>query len=209
MNITFTGLDNKTTRAHIDLLLKDPRVELGVLLSANPDGRNRYMYPHQVQTVLEWCTGRSAMHVCGGARNQLFGSRIDHLVNLAGRIQVNGALEAPDVEAICRRFPEKEFITQHTAMNRGLLAVPFENHLLLVDGSGGRGISPQVWQRPETKKRVGFAGGLGPSNVAREVERIKMVAQEPFWIDMEGRLRDSQDWFDVEKCLDVLRALPI
>lgn len=209
MNITFTGIDSKTTRAQIEILLDDSRVELGILLSANPEGRNRYMNIDQVHTILEWCAGRSALHICGRARDQLIQRQINHLVKLAGRIQINGGLEAPDVDAICRQFPEKEFITQHMEMNRGLLCVRSENHALLVDGSGGRGISPQVWQRPETKKRVGFAGGLGPSNIAREVERIKMVAQEPFWVDMEGRLRDSQDWFDVEKCLDVLRALSI
>ena len=209
MKITFTGLDNKTTRAQVEALLKDPRVELGVLLSANPDSRNRYMYPHQVQTMLEWCAGRSALHVCGGARRQLFNGQIDHMVNLAGRVQVNGMLEVSDVENLCRRFPTKEFITQHTTINRNMLEVSTENHVLLVDGSGGRGISPKSWQRPDTAKRVGFAGGLGPSNIVQEVELIKRVAREPFWIDMEGQLRDYQDWFDVAKCLDVLSALPI
>jgi phosphoribosylanthranilate isomerase len=88
-----------------------------------------------------------------------------------------------------------------------LLAVDAPNHSLLVDGSGGRGLSPERWVKPTTSKRVGFAGGLGPDNISAEYARIKEVAEGDFWIDMEGKLRDENDWFDTEKAYRMLRNL--
>jgi hypothetical protein len=68
---------------------------------------------------------------------------------------------------------------------------------LLVDASGGRGVSPISWDRPNTRKPVGYAGGLGPNNLAKELPRIAAVARDPWWVDMEGKLRDESDWFAV------------
>ena len=71
-----------------------------------------------------------------------------------------------------------------------------DNHALLVDGSGGRGVSPESWARPETYKQVGFAGEMGPENLALELPRIALVAASESWVDMEGKLRPA-DWFDI------------
>lgn len=77
-------------------------------------------------------------------------------------------------------------------------------HQLLVDASGGRGVSPAEWTRPNTTRAVGFAGGLGPDNLAGELPRIAAVARGPWWVDMETKLR-TDDWFDIalaERCSD-------
>lgn len=108
------------------------------------------------------------------------------LVSGFQRIQVNGLLEIPDVRYLCRLYPRHTIITQHTPQNRYLLAVDAENHALLVDGSGGRGISPSAWNQPATEKAVGFAGGLGPDNLATELQTIRRIARPGWWADMEG-----------------------
>jgi phosphoribosylanthranilate isomerase len=79
-------------------------------------------------------------------------------------------------------------------------------HALLVDQSGGRGIKPEQWVRPNTSKPVGFAGGLGPNNL--DAEMRKMPLRPRSWVDMESGLRNEQDWFDVTKaeaCIKIWR----
>lgn len=208
MKITFTGVDRRTTKGEIEGLLADDRVEIGVLYSAHPDGRNRYMEEDEILRALEWCGGRAALHLCGSLpRTRLITGDIDAMAVLVGRVQVNGVIPPGQVNEICRMFPMHQIITQHTDRNARLLDVPSDNHAVLVDGSGGRGISPDRWVRPLTGKSVGFAGGLGPSNVVDALEGIRVVARDPFWIDMEGKLRDDDDWFSVWRCHDVLEAI--
>jgi phosphoribosylanthranilate isomerase len=51
----------------------------------------------------------------------------------------------------------------------------------------------------------GYAGGIGPENVIEILKKIGDVAGEtPFWIDMESRVRDDQDRFDITKAESVL-----
>lgn len=208
MKITFTGVDRRTTKGEIEGLLADPRVEIGILVSAHPDGRNRYMEPEEILRALEWCDGRAALHLCGNIpRMSALAGDLDAMIAMAGRIQVNGTLPTHLVADFCRVFPRHEIITQHTDRNYRLLGVGANNHSVLVDGSGGRGISPAGWVRPMTGKSVGFAGGLGPDNIATEIARIYEMAREPFWIDMEGKIRDGNDWFSVWACHNVLEAI--
>lgn len=75
------------------------------------------------------------------------------------------------------------------------------------DASGGRGIAPASWPAPPAgpKVRVGYAGGLGPDNVA---EVIGVLKQSPgAWIDMETRIRNEQDAFDIGLCRQVCEAV--
>jgi phosphoribosylanthranilate isomerase len=81
------------------------------------------------------------------------------------------------------------------------------NHCILIDDSGGRGISPSIWSAPHTSKQIGFAGGLGLDNLAGELEKIHAVAGTGSWVDMEGKLR-THDLFDLDKaeaCINILR----
>jgi hypothetical protein len=68
-------------------------------------------------------------------------------------------------------------------------------------------MSPEQWDRPDTCKPVGFAGGLGPNNILVEIQRISSVATGNWWVDMEGKLRDKNDWFDLTKAMAVVAAL--
>ena len=203
--ITLTGADERTDVG----LLAGLDAEIGLLYTATPEGRNRY-------PRWEWISAaaaelpRASLHVCGrGARELLMAGVLD--VGSFQRLQVNGALEPENVEALCCLYPEHTIITQHHPRNRALLAVEADNHAVLIDGSGGRGISPDGWEPPVTGKACGFAGGLGPDNLASEGAAICAVARPGWWADMEGKLR-VDDWFSTElaaECVTVFRRLLI
>jgi hypothetical protein len=80
----------------------------------------------------------------------------------------------------------------------------------LYDYSHGAGILPPGWSHPLAGTGIpcGFAGGLSPENVAREIERILAVAGDsPFWIDAETHLRsDDGRRFDLDRVRLFLEA---
>lgn len=204
--ITFTGVDERTNLADL------PRgVEYGVLFTVSPDGRNRYPSRKNAAAIMAALTGGGhavALHVCGArARSELVNGQLMDLTAWPERIQVNGRLEPWELEDICRQHAQHEIITQANEWNTSLLDCECDNHAILVDASGGRGRSPASWKRPQTEKAVGFAGGLGPDNIADELQRIRAVAVGDWWIDMEGKLRDQDDWFDVSRVRAVLGAV--
>lgn len=192
--ITVTGADERT-----DLFrLAKIDCEVGLLYTATPEGRNRYPRREWLAEAVKRLP-RVALHVCGRmARNELTLGRLDDLVVNVQRIQLNGAMLVEECARICQMYRSKTVITQHREENRFLLDVNSRNHAVLVDGSGGRGILPPLWARPNTAKPVGFAGGLGPDNLAEQLREIAFVAVRPWWVDMEGRLR-VDDWFSCGK----------
>lgn len=204
-NLTLTGVDVRT-----DLAALPTGCEIGVLYTEKPEGRNRYPSFFDAVRILRHLNElgyKTALHVCGTpARESLKQKWLVDFEPLVQRIQVNGVLAPEELSLILRLYPDHEIITQHTSRNACLLDVPGVSHSLLVDGSGGRGISPEAWVRPMTHKRVGFAGGLGPQNIAYELPRIEQVATGNWWADMEGNLRDESDWFSVDKANQVADA---
>jgi phosphoribosylanthranilate isomerase len=205
--VTLTGADERTDIARLVQLAHDhPYLEIGLLYTSTPEGRNRYPsleWLHKASAALQ---GRCAIHICGsGARQQLREGALANLVGNAWRVQVNGIVHPDDVLALANRVPI--LITQHNEKNLTLASTRIAiNHRLLVDGSGGTGRSPERWERPKTHLQVGFAGGLGPSNIGAEITKIHAVAKGRYWIDLEGKLR-TNDWFDLALCEQFLQEL--
>lgn len=57
-------------------------------------------------------------------------------------------------------------------------------------------------------ERWGYAGGLGPDTLATQLPRIAAAAGgQPVWVDMESRLRDAQDRFDIGAAARCLQAV--
>lgn len=138
------------------------------------------------------------------ARLALLAGRLDSILIGFQRVQINGAVSQMEIEHACYDHPEIQFITQHNKHNLDLLKFKAPNHQILVDASGGRGISPDKWIRPETDKIVGFAGGLGPDNLVEQMKVIRgLAADEPSWVDMEGKLR-VDDWFSIAKAREAI-----
>lgn len=204
--ITCTGLDEQTDLDKVNLLAI-PGVEFAVLLSENPEGRNRYPSLHYIKYVADILTDRLAVHICGQtARKCLLSSDYDKLLEPVARIQVNGKVTTDELVWITKHFPHHQIITQEAGTPQTYLDPNemTENHMILVDASGGRGKSPDEWFAPKTIKKVGFAGGLGPDNLATEILRINEVSRNGWWIDMESKLRNENDWLSLEKCVQVI-----
>jgi hypothetical protein len=207
-SITVTGLDERTNLADAFRLVA-PDVEFGILVSLTPEGRHRYpslLWVLQAATALR---EHAAIHVCGSnARREALAGNLDPILTKVRRIQVNGTVSADELALFLRRFPSQVIITQHQPANASLMNIVDDTgrHAVLVDASGGRGISPDEWQRPAGAKPVGFAGGLGPDNLADEIPRIAAVAHGHWWVDMEGKLRDDGDWFDLARARAAIDA---
>lgn len=223
---TLTGVDETTP---IDTLIAlteaHPIVEWGILFSPSRQGQpGRYPSHGAIQRILDGLPvhARVALHLCGRAVPDLLDGELT-VQALAGRIAARGgrlqfnvnargnpALVATLVDWLETHPNDVPAITQHNASNAPLLdrLRHRPNHAFLVDASGGRGIDPGGdWPAPQAE-RWGYAGGLGPDNLAVQLPRIAAAAgKHPVWIDMESRLRDAQDRFDLgaaERCLQAV-----
>lgn len=211
VGITLTGADEQTPLRELKDLATRAGVEVGLLLTCNPEGRNRYPGRYWLEQAVFLLDIRCAVHVCGREARRLALQGSFPWLRHAGRLQINGAVSPEEVEQALRIVPH--VITQHGARNPDLSALDLPGHCILVDGSGGRGLSPEKWVRPSfapASKPVGFAGGLGPDNLAEELPRIAEVATGTWWVDMEGKLRGKgDDRFSLRKaheCVDIMHA---
>jgi len=218
---TLTGADDTTD---IDALWETanafPIVEWGILYSETQRGNGRY----PSEAWLERLVSRArpggdvpnlALHVCGRAVRDLIAG-VGPVVDTArhfGRIQVNFRAENFEIEAIremVRRHAGQTIITQHNAANLDLWrALQAEsNHVVLFDASGGRGLARTDWPAPLPAVSCGYAGGLGPDNIADALFAIQRAAGvSPYWVDMEGKLRTADDRFDLNLAQVVLERL--
>jgi len=195
--LTCTGVDSNT-----DISALPRGIEYGVLFSCSQEGNNRYPSEKEVLRItneLREANHRVALHVCGReAREKVLTGRCPAVWN-ARRIQINGDITPFELISLCENYPTHIIITQYNSSNQNLYWIAKENHVRLVDGSGGRGILPEEWSCPLDQKCVGFAGGLSPKNIDVELRKIVFAADTHFWVDMEQSLRDEKDMFDVSK----------
>lgn len=81
----------------------------------------------------------------------------------------------------------------------------------LFDLSHGAGVLPEGWPALSKMERplrwYGYAGGLGPHNLAEQFPLIEVAAEGfQFWIDMETHVRTDGrfDLDKVERCLEIV-----
>jgi hypothetical protein len=221
LHCTLTGADDTTS---IDDLfaLQDrfPFVEWGILYSESQRGIGRYPSGDWLVALTDRLQAEEkprsfALHVCGRAvRDLLAGAgEVCRVASVFPRIQINfRAADYPleQIRATLRRHGSQSVITQHNSANETLwkdLACE-TNHTILFDTSGGRGIAPASWPAPLPTALCGYAGGLGPGNIRGELPAIRRAARgTAYWIDMEGKLRDAQDRFDLNAARNVLEAV--
>ena len=215
---TLTGVDEHTPIHKIARLQRQyPFVEFGVLVSPKRAGTGRYPSYQWIDALLSdgaISRRQMALHVCGEAVERLLSGApddMDRLSRLTRRVQLNfrysPALRDRLAKLIYER-PGATFITQYNEANCDVWnECPAPNHQVLFDRSGGRGITPDGWSVPHSRAQFGYAGGLGPENLAQQLPRIHAAAAgHNYWIDMESGLR-TEDRFDLDKAEQVLEIV--
>ena len=213
--VTLTGPDTAIEpRALAALARRHPRVEWGVLSSAE---RTEPRYPDDawVDAFLRDCAGvHSAIHLCdrhvdafiaGDAAIRAKAARFER-----AQLNFSQARTPKDLDALARAiaaYPGR-IILQHNDDNAAMIdALSHGVHFdVLFDASSGRGVQPESWPAPLPRVRCGYAGGLGPANVAAELPRIGAASGAlPFWIDMASSLREAGSGaFSLAACERVL-----
>lgn len=217
---TFTGVDGKTDLNRIiKLHEKYQFLEFGVLYTNSPDDKDeRYMSPSIAERVVEylsWSGVYTALHICGRAVDDFLSGENNVLsaASKARRIQLNFKADKCEFspaainKIIMARSPTK-IITQHFPSNFSLYQdITAENHQILHDLSAGRGIATEFWQKPFPDKPTGYAGGLGPNNIANEIGKISTISgDQNCWIDMESGVRKN-GYFSLDLCEEVAKIV--
>lgn len=227
--VTFTGADDRTDPKELIPISREfPFVEWGILFSGSRSGVPRYPSKAWVSELVkvQWATRfvQLSAHLCGKwVRDLVLEGRFSWLeenldfIQSFERIQLNFHAHhhpagEPFLEAL-RLVRGKQFIFQMDGVNDQLWESVHDADLPgvpLFDLSGGAGILPDSWPKLIPGVYCGYAGGLGPENVANQVRAIAHVAYGagPVWIDMETLVRSEDDKvFDLKKCRKVLEAV--
>jgi len=226
--VTLTGADDKTSiEGMLQLSQKFHFAEWAILFSQSKAGVPRYPSLDWVNQLLaSEGTGNFAAHLCGkwvddAQRGRLTFLDDDEVSDFFGRIQLNMAGSRLEK---CLNFENKVWECDFSLIpvifggpySKYNLAIPTDKFRQLgvsplFDASGGRGISAKTWPTiplDEYGKPLfcGYAGGLGPDNLEAELERIsEVVGDAEIWIDMETKLRNDKDEFDLTICERILQ----
>lgn len=209
--VTFTGADDRTSVDRMVEIGSGGYVEWGLLFSRKRQGVGRY----PSLAFLGSLRGRGlrlAAHVCGAYADEIVdtGSSPDFEAVAAelglkfARIQINTAraFDPGWFASFAGRFGAR-------AIAQCREAFPDDARIdWLHDVSAGEGVMPAFRPTPGGAVFAGYAGGLGPENVATELAAIARThpAGRPFWIDMESKVR-TDDVFDLGKCEVVVEAV--
>jgi hypothetical protein len=217
-------------------------VEWGILVSPRTldGGRDRYPsmdWIDKLKLISKIHNLKLSLHICGGwSRNLLLGKIEfpESLLEGFQRVQLNFHAEKNPccVDKFVSAMHRLDSITwkkQWLFQVDGVLGNKYfeavhENGSLdvapIFDASGGLGISPKEWPRPQYHQSGyafspplpiewlyhGYAGGLGPENLEEEINRISAVLRDSYysqcrvWLDMETKVRSDEDrLFDLKK----------
>lgn len=193
-------------------------------MSATRAGQDNRYPTHEWVADLAGSNLNLAGHICGAwARNVTEGGRkfIDvkpHYLELFQRLQLNisHVLDDLDYSNFYRgleQFVGPRLIIQirDTSAWETVLAPVIGKVDILFDCSGGRGILPDYWPRPQHRglllPNFGYAGGLAPANLASQLVKMEEASSgQSVWIDVESGVRTGEvlDMSKVERFLDTV-----
>ena len=231
--VTLTGADESVPPSDLlNLSARYPFVEWGILFSQKRTG-NKPRYPgwpwvRQLVTLLHDYPRADrrlnlSAHLCGAwvdnAMEGILGFPAGMEAEAFQRFQLNFGSklgEAVTNEKLfagvgnVRRNAKIIFGGDYSGVSAANVGLIDNSICPLMDASGGRGISPDVWPDP-IARTTGYAGGIGPDNVVAVLHKLKQVVgiTDTIWIDMESSLRTVTphgDVFDMLKCEAVLQA---
>ncbi len=226
--VTFTGADDSVDPGQLlEISARYPEVEWGILFSQKHQGSPRYPSEKWVVELVARVASskfqpRLSAHLCGKwVRDFVKGidftwetysrglSRSFKRVQLNFHAEWHQAHEKFDT-MLALKGMDYRFIFQVDGVNDGQVRSWCDRGWgsPLFDTSGGAGRVPNEWPESWPELYCGYAGGLGPENIHHQFMAIERVAKGWVWIDMERRVRSADDTkFELEKCLDVLRAV--
>lgn len=220
--VTITGADNKTNpKDLIDLSLKFPFVEWGILVSNSKIGTNRYP---SIEWINKLCFFKQfqnknmnlSLHICGEVCQRILKGEIDvnlkypKLISLDSfdRMQLNFNYKNSKIDLLLMMNSlsdlKQEIIFQYNKSNKEIIDILVNckgnsKWNFLYDSSGGRGVVQKEWEKP-LNAYTGYAGGLNPENLKEELEKIKLLVpnDNKIWIDAESGIRTDNE-FDLDK----------
>ncbi len=146
-------------------------------------------------------------------------SSLHYILPLCQQIQLNshGEILPPNAADNIKRtfarlrYDGQRIIFQMDGVNDQLFhdCADFLDCDALFDQSHGAGVLPEKWPYNFPACQCGYAGGLGPENLAEQLASIATVADDrwPWWIDMETGVRTG-GWFDLAKvrqCCEIVK----
>jgi hypothetical protein len=224
--VTITGADDSIEPSTLVNISREfPFVEWGILFSARHQGSPRYPSIQWVDDLASEFIATDlgslnlSAHLCGRwVRDIVIDGlmplgRVDPL-NIFRRAQLNFHGQYHRAHSSLRRNLAQDhrcWILQDDGANDATINGICLGECIypLFDRSGGAGVLPGEWPAPPVwASYYGYAGGLGPDNLADELQRIAAAARETrIWIDMESRVRSDDDTrFDlakVRRCLEI------
>jgi hypothetical protein len=218
LRVSLNGVDDAAGVAVASLWDEFPFAELGVAWKPRAFGTGSYATTDYIEDFANRFAGqRIALHVCHEAIGDFLRGRgpVSRIAACFPRIQLNFGedhdyrqYDMPLIRDALARHADHVIITPRNASTNWLaeLLSGVPNHEILFDASAGRGQLPSSWSAPLPGITCGYAGGLGPDNIAAELPRIdRAAAGQPYWIDMESRLREDGK-FSISKARKVLEA---
>lgn len=224
--VTLTGADDNTDpKKMAELSQRFPFVEWAILFSQAKAGVSRYPSLDWLEKALPILSGCNlSAHLCGKWVDDANKGRItflddDLMADSFGRLQLNMAkdklLKVLNWQTKLWDCALDKPIILGGPYQKYKINIPTDAFMLrgvspLFDCSGGRGILASEWPAPpihEYGKPIfcGYAGGLGPDNIEEELAKIEaVVGDAEIWVDMESKIRNDKDEFDLEKCERVL-----
>lgn len=231
--VTITGADDSADpEALVALSREFPFVEWAILVSAKRAGHGRFpsgLWLRRFARVAHQHRLKCSLHLCGqfvrdlliGVTSFLSDDSVATMFLVCQRIQINthgepAAWDAPSMAKIFLSWLDRQVIQQVDGLH-GLrimedVLADFANVVPLFDLSHGAGVLPGKWPRPEFHSNDvdfmlhGYAGGLGPENLAEQIPLIGAASEgAPFWIDMETKVRTDGrfDLAKVRRCLEI------
>ena len=206
--VTICGADDSTQISDLKTLTSEfPFVEWGILVMK---GRQRVGYP-SYKKVVEFleaglpCAG----HLCGDWASDIndgfwsiFASHPRYTefqrfqINFAGKpirpMVVAGIALTKLRQQIIFQVSDFEHLVFRLALATNLNVAAF------YDLSHGNGKPVENWPKTPEIGYYGYAGGLNPENLARQLEAISQVAKVPSWIDVQTGVLTGNE-FDIDK----------
>lgn len=231
--VTITGADDATDPALLHELWEEfPFVEWAILVGSNTGNRFPSVeWIHRLIAEREKSCNlmRLSLHVCGRFLREIaygqssLGDYLGPQLFAFQRVQLNWHGERQPrivaekiLQAICGLDRggfgwDPQIIFQFDGVNNELWQPSGRRFACsgLFDRSHGAGVLPGEWPQASTDIPCGWAGGLGPQNLAEEIPKItaKAWAAQNFWIDMETWVRTDDgsklDLDRVRKCLEI------